>query len=178
MTTPDTRLVTLEEMIALRLRWRAEGRVLVFTNGCFDLLHAGHATYLEETRRLGDVLVVALNTDASVRRLKGPGRPVHNQFERAEVLTALEAVDYVFFFGEDTPIEAIRAVQPDILAKGADYAMEEIVGRAEVEAAGGRCVRIPLVEDYSSTALMAALRARRGSRHPEEDGPSGGPRET
>ena len=137
---------------------RRSGARVVFTNGCFDLLHAGHVRYLTAARRLGDVLVVGINDDASVRRLKGPPRPILSAVERAEVVAGLAAVDHVVLFAEDTPLALIRAVRPDVLVKGADWAESEIVGRAEVEARGGRVVRVPLVAGRSTSALVACIR--------------------
>jgi D-beta-D-heptose 7-phosphate kinase/D-beta-D-heptose 1-phosphate adenosyltransferase len=139
---------------------RAAGKRIVFTNGCFDLLHPGHVRYLATARALGDVLVVGLNSDASVRRLKGPGRPVLGARERAEVLAGLAAVDHVIVFEEDTPRELIAALAPDVLAKGADWAPEDIVGRVEVESAGGRVERIPLVPGISTSELLRRIRER------------------
>ena len=131
---------------------------MVLTNGCFDLLHAGHVRLLEAARALGDVLVVAINSDASVRALKGSGRPMVPEAERAEALAALEAVDAVVVYDEPTPREVVAAVRPDILAKGADWAEDAIVGREEVEAAGGRVERIPLVPGRSTTWLVERIR--------------------
>lgn len=141
--------------------WRQAqpGRV-VFTNGVFDLLHPGHVELLEAARREGDVLVVGVNTDASVRRLgKGAGRPVADERARARVLAGLAAVDCVVLFDEDTPIELIRRLAPDVLVKGADYPRESIVGADWVEARGGRVVRVPVVAGFSTTALVERLRA-------------------
>ena len=140
--------------------WRgAERDRVVFTNGVFDLLHAGHVALLEAARAEGDVLVVGVNSDASVRRLgKGPDRPLVPEGERARVLAALAAVDCVVLFDEDTPLALIRRLRPDVLVKGADYAREAIVGAAEVEGWGGRVVRVPLVEGKSTTALLRNLR--------------------
>jgi D-beta-D-heptose 7-phosphate kinase/D-beta-D-heptose 1-phosphate adenosyltransferase len=129
------------------------------TNGCFDLLHPGHIRCLEGARSLGDLLVVAINSDASVHRLKGAGRPVVPEAERAEILAALEAVDYVVVFDEDTPQRIISRVLPDVLVKGGDWGADQIVGRAEVEAAGGRVVTIPLEPGYSTTALLERIRS-------------------
>lgn len=140
--------------------WR-EGQAgpVVFTNGVFDLLHPGHVELLEAARAEGDALVVALNSDASARRLgKGPGRPVASERARARVLAALAAVDCVVLFDEDTPLATIEALRPDVLVKGADYAREDIVGAGVVEARGGRVVRIPLVPDHSSTRLVERVR--------------------
>jgi len=130
----------------------------VFTNGCFDLLHAGHVRYLAAARALGDILVVGLNDDAAIERLKGPGRPIMRLAERAEVLTALAAVDHVIVFAEDTPLSLIVALEPDVLVKGGDWALDDIVGRAEVERRGGRVERIPLVPGLSTTELIRRVR--------------------
>lgn len=138
---------------------RAEGRRVVFTNGCFDLLHAGHVLYLADARALGDVLVVGLNNDLSVARLKGPDRPWNSEVARATVLLALASVDFVTLFAEDTPLELIRALRPDVLCKGGDYRPENVVGRAEVEADGGRLAIIPFVAGFSSSRLSARIRA-------------------
>ncbi len=141
-----------------RAAWRAAGRSVVLTNGCFDLLHAGHLALLEVARGTGDVLVVALNSDASVRGLKGEGRPVLPEDERAEVLLSLEAVDRVVLYDEPTPIAVVRALLPDVLVKGADWAADDIVGRPEVERAGGRVVRVTLVPGRSTSAIVDRIR--------------------
>jgi rfaE bifunctional protein nucleotidyltransferase chain/domain len=148
----------LDELLAQRAAWRAAGRRLVFTNGCFDLLHPGHLALLEKARSEGDVLVVGLNSDASVARLKGPGRPVVPAEERAETLAALEAVDAVVVYDEDTPLELVRALAPDVLVKGADWAPGAIVGADLVEAAGGRVVRAELVPGRSTSGLLERIR--------------------
>lgn len=138
-----------------------EGR-LVFTNGCFDLLHRGHVAYLQAARALGDALVVGVNTDASVRRLdKGTGRPLVAEEDRAYVLAALACVDAVTLFDEDTPLELLTALLPDVLVKGGDYAPHQVVGRDVVEAAGGEVVLIPFVEGYSTTRLLERIRGDR-----------------
>ena len=129
-------------------------RRIVFTNGCFDVLHRGHIYYLSRARELGDVLVVGLNSDASVTRLKGPGRPVNNLEARAEVLGALAFVDYIIVFAEETPLHLITLLAPDVLVKGGDYSREEIVGSREVTARGGQVVTIPLLEGYSSSSII------------------------
>jgi D-beta-D-heptose 7-phosphate kinase/D-beta-D-heptose 1-phosphate adenosyltransferase len=129
-------------------------RRIVFTNGCFDVLHRGHIYYLSRARELGDVLVVGLNSDASVTRLKGPGRPVNNLEARAEVLGALAFVDYIIVFAEETPLHLITLLAPDVLVKGGDYSREEIVGSREVTAQGGQVVTIPLLEGYSSSSII------------------------
>ena len=148
----------LADLVARRARWRAEGRRVVFTNGCFDLLHPGHVALLEAARAKGDVLVVGINADASVRALKGEGRPLVPAPERAEALEALEAVDAVVVYDEPTPRQVIAALLPDVLVKGADWAEDAIVGREEVEAAGGRVVRVPLVPGRSTTSLVERIR--------------------
>ena len=146
------KIVERDELVA-RLK-RPRGERVVFTNGCFDVLHRGHVEYLEAARALGDVLVVGLNTDDSVRRLKGPSRPVNPEDDRAYVLAGLAAVDYVTHFAEDTPRDLIVALLPDVLVKGGDYRKEDIVGGAEVEAAGGEVVVAPLVPGRSTTAIL------------------------
>ena len=140
-----------------RRLWRAAGQMLVLTNGCFDLLHAGHLALLEAAAREGDFLVVALNSDASVRQLKGETRPIVPAPERAELLLALEAVDRVVVYDEETPLEVVRALLPDVLVKGADWAHAAIVGRAEVEAAGGRVVRVELAPGRSTSAIVERI---------------------
>lgn len=142
------------------VRWRKEqtGRV-VFTNGVFDLLHVGHIDLLTAARALGDRLIVALNSDASVRRLKGTARPVRSEAERAYVVAALEAVDAVTVFEQDTPLEIVLALRPDVLVKGGDYSPETIVGRTEVESWGGRVHVVPLTAGHSTTRIIEALRA-------------------
>ncbi len=137
---------------------RAMGRRVVFTNGCFDLVHVGHVRYLAAARDAGDLLIVGLNDDASVRRLKGPTRPLVPEAARAEVMAALAAVDYVTLFGEDTPYALIGAVQPDVLVKGSDWAADDVVGRDIVEARGGRILLIPVVAGFSTTGLLERLR--------------------
>ena len=152
------RIVSQEELIALLGRTKRGSRRVVFTNGCFDLLHPGHIRTLEEARSLGDLLVVALNEDASVRKSKGDSRPVIAENERAELLAALEAVDFVVLFAEPTPRELIAKLVPDVLVKGADWGSTEIVGREEVERAGGRVVSIPLESGYSTTSMVERIR--------------------
>ena len=143
----------------VRREQRAGGRV-VFTNGCFDLLHAGHATLLERARRLGNLLVVGVNGDRSVRRLKGSGRPVVGVRDRAQLLAALACVDYVTIFNESTPQRLIRRLRPDVLIKGADWGSSRIVGRELVERGGGRVVRLPLLKGYSTSRLIERIRQR------------------
>ena len=137
-------------------------RVLCFTNGCFDLLHPGHVKYLEDARALGDFLVVGLNSDASVARLKGPGRPLQDEAARAAVLLGLRSVDAVVLFQEDTPLALIRALRPDVLVKGGDYTPETVVGREVVEARGGRLALIPFLPGHSTSRIEARIREGRG----------------
>jgi D-beta-D-heptose 7-phosphate kinase/D-beta-D-heptose 1-phosphate adenosyltransferase len=146
------------EAAAWARRIRRGGRRLVFTNGCFDLLHPGHLALLERARRLGDALLVGVNSDASVRRLKGPGRPLRSQRERCRILAAVRWVDAVVVFGEDTPARLIREVRPDVLVKGRDYRPEEVVGAEDVRSWGGRVVLVPLLRGYSTTRLLERLR--------------------
>ena len=134
--------------------WRLQGRKVVFTNGCFDLLHLGHVSLLREASKHGDVLVLAINSDASVRRLKGNGRPLVPEAERAALLAALDCVDAIVVFGEDTPLETIEALRPDVLVKGQDYQPHEVVGRELVESYGGRLELVPLLPEHSTSALV------------------------
>jgi rfaE bifunctional protein nucleotidyltransferase chain/domain len=152
------RLLSQAEMRRFVDDARRHGRRVVFTNGVFDLLHPGHVRYLQDARALGDLLIVGLNADASVRRNKGPGRPINTQHERAEVLAALACVDAVVIFDEDTPAVIIELVQPDVLVKGADWAADAIVGRDTVEARGGRVVRVPVEQGYSTTAIVERIK--------------------
>ena len=151
-------IYTLEEAILRFGREKRNARRVVFTNGCFDLLHPGHIRSLEQARALGDALVVGLNSDASVRQLKGPGRPVLPEQERAEILAAMDGVDAVVIFNEPTPREVIAALLPDVLVKGGDWPGNQIVGREEVEAAGGKVVTVPVVPGYSTTAILEKIR--------------------
>jgi D-glycero-beta-D-manno-heptose 1-phosphate adenylyltransferase len=153
-----SRVLTRAEAVRHVEAERARGRTVVFTNGVFDILHPGHVRYLAEARRQGDLLIVGVNADASVRRLnKGPGRPLNPEADRAEVLAALAVVDAVVIFDEDTPLEIITAIQPDVLVKGADWAADAIVGRDVVEARGGRVVRVPMAAGHSTSAVIAKL---------------------
>ncbi len=153
------KVVSRPEIAAIAAQARRDGRRIAFTNGCFDLLHVGHIRYLAAARDAADLLIVGVNDDASVRRLKGPTRPLVPDAARAEVLAALAAVDYVTLFSEDTPYELIRAVQPDLLVKGSDWAPDQVVGRDVVEALGGRVLLIPVVADFSTTTLVERLRS-------------------
>jgi rfaE bifunctional protein nucleotidyltransferase chain/domain len=159
------RFYTRNELIEARAAWRREGRKVVFTNGCYDILHPGHIRLLEAARSLGDVLVLALNSDASVQRIKGPLRPLLDETQRAAAALELEAVDAVTLFGEDTPRELIAEVLPDILVKGADWA-HFVAGREEVEAAGGEVRLLPLEPGYSTTATVEEILARRRAPSP------------
>lgn len=152
----SSKIVTLDKALAARRGAARSGKKIVFTNGCFDLLHAGHVSLLERARTLGGALIVGLNSDASVRRLKGRARPLNRLGDRARVLAALAAVDFVVAFSEDTPLRLIKTLRPDILVKGADYAGGDIVGREFA----GRTVRIPLVRGRSTTGLVAKMRAK------------------
>jgi len=146
------------EAIALVGRLRAAGRTVVFTNGVFDLLHPGHVRYLQQARRLGDALIVGVNSDRSVRANKGPERPITPEHERVEILEALACVDGAVIFDEDTPHDIISALQPDVLVKGADWAADAIVGRDIVEARGGRVVRMPVETGYSTTSILEKIK--------------------
>jgi D-glycero-beta-D-manno-heptose 1-phosphate adenylyltransferase len=152
-------IFTREQLIGRRAEWKRAGKTVVFTNGCYDILHPGHIRLLESARSLGDILILALNTDASVQRLKGPTRPLVSQVERAELAAALQAVDAVTFFDEDTPRELIAAVLPDVLIKGSDWA-HFIAGREEVEEAGGKVLALPLEPGYSTTGILEEVLAR------------------
>ena len=152
------RLLSGTEAAELAARIRARGGRVVFTNGVFDLLHPGHVRYLQDARRLGDALLVGLNSDASVRANKGPGRPINPEGDRAEILLALECVDAVAIFEEETPHEIISRIQPDVLVKGSDWGPDNIVGRDVVEARGGRVVRMDLAPGYSTTELVNKVR--------------------
>lgn len=156
------KLKTLEELASITQGLRRQGKQLVFTNGCFDLLHRGHVRYLDRAKTLGDVLIVAINSDASVRALKGPGRPVMSDEERAELVTALAAVDYVLVFEELDPEKVIRVLEPDVLVKGGDWPADQVVGRQIVESRGGRVCTLPYVEGASSSQLLRRIRGGNG----------------
>jgi len=146
-------------LVGMRKQWKLEGRKVVFTNGCYDILHPGHMRLLESARSLGDLLILALNTDASVQRIKGPQRPMISQEDRGALADHLDSVDIVTFFDEDTPRELIAEVLPDILVKGADWS-HFLAGREEVEAAGGKVMALPLEPGYSTTNLVEVVLAR------------------
>jgi rfaE bifunctional protein nucleotidyltransferase chain/domain len=151
-------MFALSDVLAHVSRLREAGRTVVFTNGVFDLLHPGHVRYLQHARTLGGALLVGVNSDRSVRAIKGPSRPINPEHERAEVLAALACVDAVVIFDEDTPRDVIAALQPDVLVKGADWAEDAIVGRDTVEAGGGRVIRVAIEPGYSTTALIEKIR--------------------
>jgi rfaE bifunctional protein nucleotidyltransferase chain/domain len=155
---PAARVLAWGQAGAVVKTARADGRRIVFTNGVFDLLHPGHVRYLQHARNLGDMLIVGLNADASVRRNKGPGRPITPQHERAEVLADLDCVDAVVIFDQDTPAEIVRLIQPDVLVKGADWPADQIVGRDTVEARGGRVVLIPVEPGHSTSSILDRIR--------------------
>lgn len=164
MGTAD-KVKRLEDLVAIVRERRASGQRVVFTNGCFDLLHRGHTRLLQHARESGDLVIVGLNSDASVRGLKGPSRPVVSQDERAEVLSALASVDYVVIFDEADPGRIIAALQPDVLVKGADWAKDAVVGRETVERRGGRVVTVPLVRGSSTSGIINRILE---TAHPEE----------
>jgi len=155
----DRGLLTTEQLLEFARRARADEQTIVFTNGCFDILHAGHVAYLEEARALGDRLVVAINTDDSVTRLKGAGRPVNSLERRAAVLAALSAVDWVVAFAEDTPENLLTALQPEVLVKGGDYTTETVVGAEIVMGYGGKVTVLSLVDGVSTTKIVDQLRS-------------------
>jgi D-beta-D-heptose 7-phosphate kinase/D-beta-D-heptose 1-phosphate adenosyltransferase len=152
-------IVDRERLLVLRRTLGREGKRVVFTNGCFDLVHVGHIRFLRDARRCGDVLIVALNSDRSVRELKGPGRPLVPQDERCEIVAALEMVDYVTVFDEPTPRELIQMLLPDVLVKGGDWKIEEIVGREDVQAYGGQVLSLPYVPGHSTSEIIARVLA-------------------
>jgi len=156
--TKDPKVVSPAEMLRIRKKLKSQGRKVVFTNGCFDLLHAGHIRLFREAKAQGDVLIVALNDDASVGRLKGCDRPIFPLSERMEVLAAVEFIDYVTWFSDDTPQRIIAALVPDVLVKGGDWTPEKVVGRPEVEAAGGKVVIVPYVKGKSTTSVIDKIR--------------------
>ncbi len=159
-----TKILSRDDLLSERARLRAAGRQLVFTNGVFDILHVGHVRYLRAARALGDELVAAINSDESVRELKGANRPLMDQHERAEILAALRATSYVTIFDEVSPRSLIAELLPDVLVKGGDYALDEIHGREEVEAAGGRVVSLPFVAGVSSSAIIERMKGRKPDR--------------
>jgi rfaE bifunctional protein nucleotidyltransferase chain/domain len=155
------KILSPDELLGVRKGLRAAGKTLVFTNGVFDLLHVGHVRYLAEARALGDVLLVGINSDRTVRELKGEGRPITNESERAEILAALRQVDYVTVFDDISPRPLIIQLLPDVLVKGGDYNLDEIHGREEVEAVGGRVVSLPFIEGASTSAIIERMKKQR-----------------
>ena len=156
-------VLPLYRLLPIVRRLRRQGKVVAFTNGCFDLLHIGHLDTLERIKKEADYLIVAVNSDASVRRLKGPGRPVVPAAERARLIASLKPVDYAFIFSEETPLKVIQAIRPNLLAKGADWKLDKIIGKEVVEASGGRILAVPYRKNHSTTRLLHRLRA--ASRH-------------
>ena len=154
------KILSIEEMLVERERLRGAGALLVFTNGVFDLLHVAHVRYLAQARALGDVLIVAVNSDRAVHELKGPDRPVFDHGERAEILAALRQVDYVVVFDDVSPRSLIARLLPDVLVKGGDYQLDQIHGREEVEAAGGKVISLPFVEGASTTTLIERMKTK------------------
>ena len=158
------KILSLDELLGVREGLRAAGKTLVFTNGVFDLLHVGHVRYLAAARALGDALVVAVNSDGAVRKLKGEGRPIVNEHERAEILAALRQVDFVTLFDDVSPRSLVARLLPDVLVKGGDYALDEIHGREEVEAAGGRVVSLPFIAGASTTNILDRMSQSKGTK--------------
>ncbi len=148
---------TQDELIPILDRLKKQGKKVVFTHGCFDILHLGHVRYLQDAQGYGDILLVAVNSDSSVKSIKGAKRPIVSQSERAEVVAALEMVDYVTMFDEDTPYNIIKKLQPDVLIKGVDWTIDKIVGRDIVEARGGRVIAIPFIEGASTTGIVERI---------------------
>jgi len=151
------KIISPGSLLRVRDRLKREGKTVVFTNGCFDLIHGGHVRLFRTAKKLGDILIVALNSDASVRKLKGPQKPIFPLRERQEVLAAMSDIDYVTFFSETTPRRIISSLLPDVLVKGGDWGPGEIIGAEEVEAAGGRVVRVPFLRGHSTTNIIAKI---------------------
>ena len=154
------KIKTQDELKPILDKLKKEGKKVVFTNGCFDILHVGHIRYLKEAKGYGDILVVAVNSDLSVKSIKGDKRPIVSQSERAEVVAALEMVDYVIMFDEDTPYNIIKKLQPDVLIKGGDWTIDKIIGRDIVEARGGKVIAIPFIEGASTTGIVERVLER------------------
>ncbi|MHB8093564.1 MAG: adenylyltransferase/cytidyltransferase family protein [Candidatus Aminicenantales bacterium] len=153
------KILSLKDLVPVRRRLRRAGKTVVFTNGCFDLLHGGHVRLFREARKRGDILIVALNTDASIRRLKGKARPIFPLRERLEVLSAIADIDYLTWFAEETPLKTIAALLPDVLVKGGDWKPGQVVGKAEVEGAGGKVVIVPYLKGHSSSSIIGRIRS-------------------
>lgn len=154
MSMAKEKIKDIEEITTIVEHLKKEGKIIVFTNGCFDILHSGHIQYLYDAKRLGDILIIGLNSDSSIKRIKGEKRPIINEWERAYILSALEMVDFIVIFDEDTPYELIKAIKPNILVKGGDWDIEKIVGRDIVESYGGKVLNIPFVEGKSTTNII------------------------
>jgi rfaE bifunctional protein nucleotidyltransferase chain/domain len=152
-----SKLKNLDELITIADEARAKGKIVVFTNGCFDLLHRGHVHILRQAKAAGDLLIVALNSDRSVKAIKGPTRPVYSETDRLELITAMEMVDYAVLFDEPDPTKLIAAIKPDVLAKGADWAVHEVVGADIVKRAGGRVILVPYLNGYSTSELIERI---------------------
>lgn len=146
-----------DELVKKIIPLKSQNKVVVFTNGCFDIIHSGHVTYLRKAKSLGDILVIGVNSDASIKRIKGSNRPILNEHERTTVLSSLEDVDYVCIFNEDTPYDLIKAIKPDVLVKGGDWAVENIVGKDIVESDGGKVVNISYIEGSSTTNIIERI---------------------
>ena len=158
LTHIQSKIMTADELANQVKDWRSSGKKIVFTNGCFDVLHRGHIEYLAQASDMGDILIIGLNTDNSVKRLKGESRPVNDQHARSLLLAALSFVDAVTLFDEDTPFNLIKTIMPDILVKGGDYKKEDIVGHDIVKANGGKVITIPLTEGYSTTGMIERMK--------------------
>ena len=158
MQESSHKICSLTEAIVRRASWKENKEIVVFTNGCFDILHLGHVDYLEKARQAGTKMIVGVNADSSVRQLKGPSRPVNNEYARARILASLQFVDMVIIFEEETPLQLINTLLPDVLIKGDDYSIETIVGAKEVIANGGKVTTIPLVPSYSTTNIIQKLK--------------------
>ncbi|MBI5123869.1 MAG: D-glycero-beta-D-manno-heptose 1-phosphate adenylyltransferase [Candidatus Omnitrophica bacterium] len=156
---PKSKIKTSASLSKILVRLRAKGKRIVFTNGCFDIIHVGHTDYLSKAKASGDILVVGLNSDSSVKKIKGPGRPINNQADRAKVLASLYFVDYITIFKEATPEALIKELRPDILAKGSDWKIEDIVGSSFVKSYGGKVKRIPFIRGYSTSSLIEKISA-------------------
>jgi len=152
-----SKVISLKKIVKIRKELKKEGKKVVFTNGCFDILHKGHVHLLKRAKKLGDILIVGLNSDSSVKRIKGEKRPIFSVRDRAFVLSSIDVVDYIVIFNEDTPLKVIKAIEPDVLVKGADWDKNSIVGREIVESLGGKVVRIPLLKGFSTTSVIKKI---------------------
>jgi len=158
----SAKILSSKKLALLLSRLQSKGKKVVFTNGCFDILHAGHVEYLSRAKRLGDILVVGLNSDSSVRKIKGKGRPINNERDRAKVLSALSFINYISVFSEPTPERLIKELKPDILVKGGDWRLEDIVGSNFVRSYGGKVKTVPFLKGYSTTAIIEEMKHKRG----------------